>query len=325
MKKFIIGSLLFSSMLFADKVIVQRVHPDFDNPWLTGPLLAPSSAIVPVGHANFEPYIYVIANTGYYDRDWKVKKVDTLWENSFQTFIQVGLTPWMDMEIAPSLTYNYREHKTRWGFGDFPLTFDFQLFSPNHVGDWRPHVKLICQEIFPTGKYRNLDPKKKGVDSTGEGSYQTLLGIVVGKIVHLTGLHFMTPRIFLQYTLPAKTHLKGFNSYGGGYGTNAYFFPAQSFEADFGFEVTLTKTWAFACDFVGTWSGKTHFTGDAGRNADGTKAILGKGSSVQYALAPAIEYNWNDNLGIIGGSWFTVAGRNSARFWSAVFALNYYI
>lgn len=323
MKK--LALLLFSTCLFADKVITPKHQLEVENPWYTGPLLAPSAVTVPVGHANFEPYIYIIANTGSYDAHGKVVKTDTSWANSFQPVVQVGLTKWMDIQFLPSLVYNYTQHQAQWLFYDFPITIDFQLTSPSYMGDWTPYIKLSLTEIFPTGKYRHLNPKKKGVDISGTGSFRTSAGLVIGEMFHLKGVHFLIARVLFLYEIPAPVQLEGFNAYGGGYGTNARFFPAQNWQTDLGVELTLTKNWVLACDFVGSWAVKPHFSGDPGRTAVGTSAALGTGPSAQYALAPAIEYNWSENLGIIGGSWFTVAGHNAPRFWSAVVAFNYYL
>lgn len=323
MKKFVF--IFLSTFLFADKVITPRHEVEIENPWYTGPLLAPSSVIVPPGHFNFEPYVYVIANTGSYDAHGKVKKSDTFWANIFQPVCEVGLTSWMDMQIQPSVVYNYTEHQAQWLFYDLPVTFDFQLLSPSHPEDWTPYIKLALTEIFPTGKYQHLNPKKKGVDVSGTGSFRTSAGLVIGEMFHLKGAHFLIARLLLFYELPAPVELRGFNAYGGGYGTKARFFPAQNWQADLGVELTLTKNWVLACDFVGSWAVATRFSGNPGRAADGSPAALGIGPSSQYALAPAIEYNWSENLGMIGGSWFTVAGHNAPRFWSTVIALNYYL
>lgn len=325
MKKILVGLIFISSSLFADKVIVPKANPQFDNPWLTGPLITPSSVVVPVGHANFEPYLYVVAVTGSYDRNWDVVRRETLWETSLQPTLQIGLTSWMDCQFTPVLFYNYTQHKANWEFGDFPFQFDFQIFTPRGMDDWMPYMKLTIGEIFPTGKYRNLNPKRLGAENVGGGSFQTFMAIDIGKLFHLWDIHFMTARLNIEYLLPAPTKLKGFNAYGGGFGTKARLFPGKTLEVDFGMEITLAKTWALACDVVGTWVGKTHYSGNPGKNADGTPAILGMGSSAQFSLAPAIEYNWSANLGVIAGGWFTVLGRNSSRFWSSVIAVNYYI
>ena len=161
-------------------------------------------------------------------------------------------------------------------------------------------VKLALRESFPTGKYRPLDPKKKEADVGGSGTFETSLGIVLGKMVHFSGIYFLNSRLFLQYTLPAATHLKGFNVYGGGFGTNVRFFPSQNFQADFAIELNLSRNWVFACDLVGDWFTKSHFTGDRGVDLKGNPALIGRSTfGVQYSLAPAIEYNSNANPRVI--------------------------
>jgi hypothetical protein len=54
----------------------------------------------------------------------------------------------------------------------------------------------------------------------------------------------------------------------------------------------------------------------------GQLADLSQSCSAYFSLAPAIEYNWSDYVGIITGAWFTIAGRNALTFISSVTALN---
>lgn len=324
-KKHLLILLCFCFPLFADKVITPPHQKDIPNPWFTGPLLAPSYSVVPLGSVNYEPYIESTVTTGGYDSHWKTQKAShPFCAYTLQPFIQIGLGYNLDIQIAPVLAYNYSHHQASWEFEDFPLIVDVQLFAPKVMNDWSPYVKLVLTETFPTGKYRNLNPKKRGSDSGGKGSFITQVGVVLGEMFRLSKRHFMDTRLLLQYTIPSAVKLKGFNSYGGGYGTRARLFPSQSFEVDFAVEILLAKRWAFACDFVGAWNKKTHFSGNPGTNADGTPAILGNKSGIQYSMAPALEYNWSANLGVIGGCWFTFAGKNSAKFWNAIFAINYY-
>src|SRR5579872_3298514 len=65
--------------------------PTVPGPWFTGPLLAPSALTIPPGHYNIEPYIYINANTGHYDHNWKRVKVETFWVNEFQPSLQFGI------------------------------------------------------------------------------------------------------------------------------------------------------------------------------------------------------------------------------------------
>ena len=301
-----------------EKLIEPPKVNEVQAPWLTGPLLAPSGITIPPGHYNIEPYIYATAITAKYDRDWKEVKTETFWNNSFQPALQFGLTDWLDFEIFPTLFYNYTKKAGKWVAADMPMNFDIQLYTHGkRVIDWITSLKLVIKETVPIGKYRNLNPRKLATDVGGQGSWQSALGLVWGNCFYLGKDRFLTARVNLQYTLPAPVHVKNLNVYGGGPGTNGTVYPAQNFFFDIGTELTLTKNWAFAMDIVGSWYGKARFKG---------KTILPNKlpPATQFSLAPAIEYNWNGSLGIIFGPWFTVAGRNSVKFTSGVFAVNYY-
>ncbi|MGC1182827.1 hypothetical protein [Legionella sp.] len=41
---------------------------------------------------------------------------------------------------------------------------------------------------------------------------------------------------------------------------------------------------------------------------------IGSKQFYEYGLAPALEYNFTSNLGIIGGVWFPVKGENTALY-----------
>lgn len=316
---------IFPCLLFASKVLVPRPVTEY-TPWLTGPLLSPSAAIVPRGHVNYEPYLYITAIRGIYNGHWKFQKSPSVfWNYAFEPTIQIGMTPWMNVQIIPSVAYNHTHHAGKWVFGDFPLLFAFQLYAPPDPSAGWPYVKLQIQETFPTGTYKNLDPLKRGTDVGGQGSFISNIGIVLGKEYHLRGVRFLVARLFAQYSWPAPTRLKGLNAYGGGIGTDARFFPGQQMSLDASVEVMLSQRWAFACDAVGTWTTKSHYSGNPGYTITGAKAPLGTRSAAQFALAPAIEYNWNESLGMIAGSWFVIAGRNTAQFVSGVIAINYYM
>lgn len=296
---------------------VQILSQQF-SPWFTGPLLAPSAQTVSKGHFAIEPYVYIEANLGRYNNHWYPKKIETFWTNSSQTSILFGLNNWSDIALYPTVNYNYTCGAGKWGIGDLPVALDFQLYKQgDNSADWETALLLRIQEIFPIGKYRNLDPDKKLTDVGGEGSWQTAFILVWGSLFHLGNIYFVTWRTALQYTLPAPVHVKNFNAYGGGPGTNGTVYPAQNFQFDTAIEVNLGQTWVFAMDILGSWSKKVRFKGKSASSNTLPRAI-------QFSLAPAIEYNWNANLGIIAGCWFSVAGKNSNQFIDAVVAINYY-
>ena len=320
--------LLFPIFLFSrGKVIYKEVYENVLPPWLTGPLLAPSTNVVPLGHYNIEPYLYATAYNGSYNGEWERVKAPVYWNTSLQVPIQIGLASWLDIQISPTLNYNYTEHQAAWALGDLPVILDIQLFAGSQLS-WVPSVKLALRENVPIGKYRNLNPKKLTTDDGGIGSWVTGLAVVLGHLHHIRGVYYFNYRVALNYNLPAPVRLKGFNFYGGGYGTDIRFFPPQYFQADLGIEITLAQTWAFALDVLGLWYGKSHHSGGTpGVDESGKPAVIHKRfrrSQAQYSLAPAIEYNWNANFGLIAGAWFSFAGRHALAFTSGVIAFNYY-
>lgn len=306
--------------LFADKVEI----PD-ETPWLTGPLLAPTAYVTPLGHLDIEVYGFAIAYTGAYDHHGKAHSFPTLWTNYVQPEFEIGISSNMDIELLPTVYYNVSQGAANWAFGDFPITWDIGLYDKQFkIRNWSTGIKLSFSETIPFGKYRNLNPKKNGTEIGGTGSWITNIGITWGNLFRLNGSHYFNGRLALSYSLPAPVHVKGFNYYGGGYGTDGTVYPAQSLNLDFAFEYTFTQNWVFAMDMVGNWSTRPRFKGKRGTTATGAVAPIKTVSSVQYSLAPAIEYNWSASIGLIAGSWFTVGGRNSLQFASFAAAFNYY-
>ncbi|MDF1757684.1 MAG: hypothetical protein P1U74_05245 [Legionellaceae bacterium] len=51
------------------------------------------------------------------------------------------------------------------------------------------------------------------------------------------------------------------------------------------------------------------------------KRGIGNGNNVFFSLAPAIEYNFSAHLGLIGGAWFTVAGKNTPNSVTSILML----
>ena len=177
---------------------------------------------------------------------------------------------------------------------------------------------------LPSGKYRNLDPKKLGTDAGGSGSFKPIVELVVARLFKFSNIHFLSSRIAFTYTIPTPVHLVGFNAYGGGIGTDGTVYPAQDFTADLGLEYSLTKNWVLALDVIGYWKGKDRFSGQSGMTSQGLPATNTNSAKILYSVAPAIEYNWSANLGVIGGVWFPVIGKNASQFFSAMIAVNLY-
>lgn len=293
-------------------------------PWLTGPLLTTGINVVPVGFINIEPYAGVFVFNGRYDKKWKSVSLPKFYNVNFALSTVIGLTKGIDICMFPQFSYNSTQQTSSLEFGDLPIGFDFQLLLGTLENNL-PGIKFYIEEIFPTGKYQKLRPERLFTDAGGLGSFQTVAGISIGKPMVFSDQHYFTPRINFFYNYFSPVNVKGFNAYGGARNTRGRVYPGNEFGCLFAFEYSLTQHWAFAFDAASIYTNKTRFSGKAGTDPiTGAKAVLKAPSKLQFSLAPAIEYNFSSSLGIIAGSWFSIAGRNSKRFISGIIALNYY-
>lgn len=102
------------------------------------------------------------------------------------------------------------------------------------------------------------------------------------------------------------------------YGTDAAFrgsaHPGNTTTVDAAGEYSITQNWVAASDLVYSQSGNTWLTGNAG--------VTNLGPSHWFAFAPAIEYNWTANAGIIAGVRYFPGGANTAASLTPAIAVN---
>lgn len=303
------------------------------QPWFTGPILTTSGEIVPLGHFAMQPYIYGIARTAFYNDHWKSEPIDTLATLQFRMPTWIGLTSWADVKITPVWVWNHRHHQSQWNLGDWIAQIDIQLYQSSlPYRNWLPSIKVSIRETFPTGKYQKLDPKKLGTDGSGRGTFATTFSLDASKILHFSNYHFLDLRANFSYSIPTKIHVKGYNQYGGGLRTNGTISPEKIFIARFAFEYSLDRNWVICCDLEGVFDSKVTFKGNPGKqpsndglfNPTGVPAVNELKPAVQYSVAPGIEYNWSEDLGLLAGVWLSFAGKNSSNFTTGVLSLNYF-
>ncbi len=323
MKELLILALLLTTPLLA-RTGAEEEEALATPPWLTGSLLTPSAYAVEKGHYNIEPYLYVTTRKGVYDASWKSHSTRQAAQITPQVYLEFGIWDHISFKAIPTASYTILSGQKSLQVNDLPIGFHFQLLL-EQPGKWYPTIKFGLSENLPLGKYQRLDPHKKGTDSGGAGSFATTPELVFGRLFHFgNGVHYLNTRLSFSYTIPAPVHVKGWNTYGGGCGTRGKVYPGNLFSTFLGLEWTVTQHWALACDIVNLYQNKTRFSGHKGESAPGIPNSVGGPSSNQISIAPAIEYNWSAGLGIIGGVWWTIAGRNTPEFVSGVIALNYY-
>ena len=307
-------SYTFAEEILADnppsEVTVEAKEEKEPFPWLTGPLLTPAAHVVPCGHYNIEPYLFVTTQYGHYDSHWNPHSISKFHNLIMEVPVQIGI-PWhCDVTISPQWTWNHTHGASHWVLNDLFFNFERQLLY-DKKGKWWPAIKLELSANFPIGRYQKLQPRAKGTDIGGTGSWQPSVSIAMSHLYWWGGHFFFTPRVNIQYTFPTAVHVKHRSIYAN---TREKVYPGQILNVLFGFEISLSQRWAIANDISYLHINKTRFKST-------TPSLP---SCEQFSLAPAIEYNWSENYGIIAGAWFSIAGRNLPEFASAVVAINVY-
>lgn len=285
-------------------------------PWFTGTPLPPSAVGAVPGKPIGAAILFLTLTHGQYQDNWKLKEIDNIW--SVMPFFEflVGFNNYIGIDIYPSFISNFQNGKSSTHLKDFYARIGFQI-ARDIPKTWVPDIRILIQTDFPTGNYQKLNPRKMGIDATGEGSFQTGFNLAVQKLFPLEN-NFLLLKWSSVYLFPSSVHVKGFNAYGGGFGTSGKVFPGQTLMFFFSGQYSINQNWCFAFDTLLEYQGKSSFSGNRGRTPQGTKNFVGRPPSIQYSISPQIEYNFSGTSGMLIGLWTTVFGRNCPAFASLI-------
>jgi hypothetical protein len=308
-------------LIFADTGVDSDLADD-KGPWFTGPLLTGSAYTIPKGHFNIESYVYIINDLGYFGSRGHIhytpsKELPKAINNAY--VCQLGLTEWIDINIIPQFTANYGGvGKDSIGMGDLIIGPSFQLLREDkRFGGLT--FKIGLNQVFPCGRFENLNPVYSGNDGIGNGCWSTKLYCIGSKLFDLGRNHYLGARGAFSSILFIPTKVTGRNIYGGDETTSGRIARGASVIVDLGFELSITKNIVLALDIENLWMTAASFKGTT---------ILPVGNqqdTYMLSFAPALEYNWNKNVGIIAGVWLSAYGLNVEGFINGVVALNIYI
>lgn len=285
-------------------------------PWFTGTALAPSAVNASPGHPVAASVTSFSATYGKYEDNWRLRKTENIWAINpfFELF--VGMNDLIGIDIYASFISNFKKGQNSTHLQDTIFLLGFQI-AKDIPRTWIPDIRFLIQETIPTGNYQKLNPKKLGIDSTGQGSFQTGFNIVTQKLFQMEE-NFLLLKWTVGYLFPAPTRVKGLNTYGGGPGTLGKVFPGQTLMLYFSGEYSLNQKLVLAFDSFFEYQGKSTFSGKLGSNSSGVKNLVGTPPAIQISVAPQVEYNFSGRSGVLFGVWATVFGKNSTAFATAI-------
>ncbi|MDP3560836.1 MAG: hypothetical protein Q8R83_01485 [Legionellaceae bacterium] len=318
----------------------------FADPWYTGPLLLTPAEITPLGDVNFEVSLGEMNSNGIYQQHFDLVSTPRNSSDQVNTQLIYGLADDVEVQINAGYMRNQNHGQSYSGLNDTLVVLGLGLQSQGESSS-KSDITLQLGELFPTGRYEHLNSARYTTDATGGGSYVSSIGLSVQHLISFAEERYLN--LYGNATLAAssKVRLKGLNAYGGTEITDGTITPGNWITFDLAAEYLFAKNWGVvmetyiaaqqASTFKGKFASLPAFIREEGNLRRrriifnrikpshfniGNQQNLGHGNVAQFTLAPAVEYNISGNLGLIGGAWFSVVGKNIPEFFCGMLTLN---
>jgi hypothetical protein len=179
-----------------------------------------------------------------------------------------------------------------------------------------PDIAVALIQTVPTGDYDRLS---RSSDGFGGGAYTTAVALYSQMVFWLPNGRLLRTRFNLQQSFAAHTDVQGLSVYGTTAGFSGHARTGASFQLDAAFEYSLTRRWVLAADVIYNHGDATQMNG----LQDGSLLRWNSGTSDGWGFAPAIEYSWTPNLGVLLGARVLLKGHNSPASVTPAVAINY--
>ncbi|GLQ51387.1 transporter [Dyella flava] len=287
----------------------------------TGPLLTSNPMTVPNGTLVIEPYLMQYKSDSFYDSQGNEHSSGAS-VRQWQTLVPFfyGITDRFQVQatVGAAHTMSGGSSTHGWGVTDTTVGAQYLLLAPGE-GNKGPAVSVNYSHRFPTGAYDRLE--ENPLDAIGNGADVDTFSLMVQQYAWLPNGRPLRFRAVVSYSLPpGRVDLRGANTYAsdvprdfrGGIRLG------DAFGISTSAEYSINPQWVLAMDLAYNRTGSSILKGASGA---GVLEIRSSSRDV-YSLAPAIEYNFNDRFGLIGGVQFSFAGRNNDAFITPMAAFN---
>jgi hypothetical protein len=294
--------------------------------WFTGPLLAPSAATLPAGHALIEPYVFYEINNGSFDASGRRHSGPYEDQLGSLTYMLYGVSDRVTVGMIPRFEYNEpadAPDSSGIDFGDLTLQAGYGL-TQYQDGRLTPALAVVVDETLPTGRYDRL---ARASDGIGAGAWTTALSLYSQDYFWLPNGRILRARLDLTYAICSAVSVRDQSVYGTPYGFSGRAYPGDSFTADAAAEYSVTRNWVLALDVVWQHNDSTRVSGSLPAASPPAPAGFSafqsvSGSSYSIGFAPGIEYNFSSTIGLLFAVRIIDIGRNTTASVTPALALN---
>ena len=272
-------------------------------------MIAPGSGTLTPGHFLIEPYFYDV-NAGR--------------SNSYGnlTYILYGLIDGLTIGTSPTAGFNTlggAPSSSGIGLGDVSAIAQVRLLRRN-PDRWLPATAFNVTETFPTGRYDRLGERTS--DGFGSGVYTTTLSLYTQSYVWLPNGRILRMRFNVSQAFSSTASVTGVSVYGTDGAFRGTATPGAAFAADVAWEYSLTRSWVLALEFNNRYQAATRVR-EADLDSTATRTTrLDAPAADAFAIAPAVEYSWTPNIGVLLAMRVIPQGHHTTRSITPVIAIN---
>jgi hypothetical protein len=295
-------SALFTVWIVMPALADETALQSRDDAWWTGPMLAVSPNGPGQGHALTETYFYdQIA-----DRSQSLRSFN---------YLLYGVSDRFTLGAIPVFGINEAEGAhSRFGMSD--LTFQAQYmvadFDPKTQ---MPAIAVALRQSIAIGEYDRLN---EATEAFGGGAGATGLGLFTQDYFWLPNGRILRVRVDALASISATAHVEDASIFGTSSGFGGRARPGDAVSVDVSFEYSLTRSWVLATELLYDHSNAAHVEGATA----GQPERFDLGSSDGFGFAPALEYSWAPNWGILLGTRILTGGHNRPFSVTPAIALN---
>jgi len=177
-------------------------------------------------------------------------------------------------------------------------------------------------ETFPTGRYQRLGERTS--DGFGSGVYTTTLSLYTQSYFWTPNGRILRMRFNVSQAFSSTANVDGVSVYGTDGAFRGTATPGAAFAADVAWEYSLTRSWVLALEFNNRYQAATRVRGMELADSAGATAParFDAPASDAFAIAPAVEYSWTPNLGVLLAMRVIPQGHHTTRSITPVIAIN---
>ncbi|MEZ5315692.1 MAG: hypothetical protein R3E91_05760 [Chlamydiales bacterium] len=306
MKTLCIFFILFSTIFSLDALEKQEASV------FAGNVIASSALNTETGLFDHQIFLSFTHLNGFYDNQSQLVSDVNMNKYGFELQMTYGLIKNVDFTLDIPGYQIHNRGRSSFSFGDIRAYFGFQLIQEGKIR-YAPTIRFLVGEIFPSGKYDFLDEWFGGGDGSGIGAFSTFLMFIASQTYFQS--HPLRWTLNVYYALYTKANLMGKNVYTDFPGEVK---PGAQLTTDLAFEYKFNASWGCGMDIFFEQQNSSAF-----HSFFPEDPISHLPSSYTLSLAPSIEYNFNEKMNMIFGSWCTLVGRNDFSFQTMLFGFTY--